>query len=204
MLTLRPYIPSDLDALYRICLETGDAGADASAQHNDPHLVGHIYAAPYGVLEPANVFVAEDDAGVSGYIVGTFDTRAFDDRLEREWWPALRTRYGAAKDLTEADRQRVEAIMTPGHPPADLVDDFPAHIHMNLLPRLRGQRVGTGLLDLWIEQARAAGVSGIHLGASATNTGGIAFWTRSGFKPLIEAPGVVWFGMSLQGVSPIN
>ncbi|MNL65347.1 Acetyltransferase (GNAT) family protein [compost metagenome] len=68
---------------------------------------------------------------------------------------------------------------------------------MNLLPRLRGQRVGTRLLALWIDKARTSGVTGIHLGASASNTGGIAFWTRSGFAPQREEPGVVWFGMTL-------
>jgi Acetyltransferases len=197
VLTLRPYEPADLDALYRICLETGDSGADATAQHADPQLVGHIYAAPYGVLEPHNVFVAEDGAGVAGYIVGAHDTHAFADRLEREWWPDLRRRYASATGLTDADRSRVEAIMKPGHPPADLVAQYPAHIHMNLLPRLRGQRVGSRLLNMWVEQARAAGVSGIHLGAGATNAGGIAFWSKCGFGIWREAPGVVWFGMKL-------
>ena len=197
MLTLRPYQPADLDALYRICVETGNAGQDASPLHSDLQLVGHIYAAPYGVLEPANVFVAEDDDGVAGYVVGTHDTDRFTARLESEWWPALRARYTNAEGMTAADRSRISSIMSPSHSPAELVAAYPAHIHMNLLPRLRGQRVGTRLLDLWIDQARAAGVKGIHLGASATNTGGIAFWTRSGFIPQREEPGVVWFGMNL-------
>lgn len=197
MLTLRPYRPDDLDALYRICLETGDAGQDATPLHNDPKLVGHIYSAPYAIYEPSNVFVAEDDMGVAGYVVGTYDTTAFDALLEQDWWPELRVKYASAQSMTAADRMRIKAIMTPSASPADLVATFPAHIHMNLLARLRGQRVGSRLLELWIEQARAAGVKGIHLGASATNAGGIAFWTRCGFVPQREEPGVVWFGMSL-------
>lgn len=196
MVELRPYRADDLEALYEICLLTGDAGQDASPLHNDRKVVGHIYAAPYGVLEPANVFVAEDDAGVAGYVVGTYDTRAFNERLEREWWPALRVHYVQATDLTAADRERVAYMHRPGDNPADIVAQYPAHIHMNLLPRLRGQRVGTGLLQLWIAQARAAGVSGIHLGASPSNAGGIAFWRHSGFTPL-RTQGAVWFGMGL-------
>ena len=196
MVELRPYRADDLEALYEICLATGDAGQDASPLHNDRKAVGHIYAAPYGVLEPGNVFVAEDDEGVAGYVVGTYDTRAFNERLEREWWPALRAHYAQAKDLTAADRERVAYMHRPGDNPPDIVAQFPAHIHMNLLPRLRGQRVGTGLLQMWIEQARKAGVSGIHLGASPSNAGGIAFWTRSGFTPL-RTEGAVWFGMAL-------
>lgn len=197
MLALRPYRPEDLDALYAICLQTGDASKDATPLHSDPQLVGHIYSAPYGVLEPDNVFVAEDDAGVAGYVVGTHDSNRFAVRLEQDWWPDLRAKYADTTGMTEADRDRIAAIMRPEKSPADIVAGYPAHIHMNLLSRLRGQRVGTRLLDMWVEQAKAAGVSGIHLGASASNSGGIAFWTRSGFTPLREEPGAVWFGMTL-------
>nr|WP_295892849.1 GNAT family N-acetyltransferase [uncultured Devosia sp.] len=197
MVALRPYRAGDLDALYDICLLTGDSGADATPLHSDGRLIGHIYAAPYGVLEPGNVFVAEDDEGVAGYVVGTYDTDAFEARLEREWWPALREHYAQVRgaDLTPADRHRIGAIRAPGANPPDIVAEYPAHIHMNLLPRLRGQRVGSGLLDLWVDQAKRAGVSGIHLGASPTNAGGIAFWSKN-FTPL-RTEGAVWFGMKL-------
>ena len=49
---VRPYHPADLDALYRVCLETGDAGRDATALYDDPTLLGHVYAAPYALFEP--------------------------------------------------------------------------------------------------------------------------------------------------------
>ncbi|WEK06620.1 MAG: GNAT family N-acetyltransferase [Candidatus Devosia phytovorans] len=199
MVTLRPYRESDLDALYAICLQTGDSGADATGQHNDPKAVGHLYAAPYGVLEPQHVFVAEDDAGVAGYVVGTFDTRQFEEWLESEWFPPLRTHYADVSQevVKPADRMRIEAIMTPGTNPAEIVAAYPAHIHMNLLPRLRGQRVGTGLLERWIDAARAGGVRGIHLGANSKNAGGIAFWSKSGFQPVAEIARTTWFGMNL-------
>src|SRR5580700_2330225 len=90
---IRPYRPSDLDELYRICLLTGDAGQDATPLYQDPRLLGHIFAAPYGILEPSLAFVAEDAVGVGGYIVGALDTQAFEARLESEWWPGLRGRY---------------------------------------------------------------------------------------------------------------
>lgn len=198
MVELRPYRAGDLDAVHEICLVTGDSGQDATSQHKQRRLIGHIYAEPYCLLEPPNVFVAEDDEGVAGYVVGTHDTDAFAARLEREWWPALRERYAQVPDadLTPADRQRIEVIRVPHVTPADIVAQYPAHIHMNLLPRLRGQRIGTGLLQLWVDQAISAGVPGIHLGASPINAGGIAFWSRSGFAPL-RTEGAAWFGMAL-------
>lgn len=199
MVELRPYRASDLDALYEICLVTGDSGKDASPLHNDRRAIGHLYSAPYGVLEPEQVFVAEDNEGVAGYVVGTHDTDAFAAKLERQWWPALRAHYGQVQksELTEADRDRVAAIMRPYINPPDIVARYPAHIHMNLLPRLRGQRVGSRLLQMWIAQAREAGVSGIHLGANSGNAGGIAFWQAGGFAPVQTVGRTAWFGMAL-------
>ena len=197
MVVLRPYAEGDLEALYHICLVTGDAGGDASALHSDPKLIGHLYAAPYAAVEPEHVLVAEDEEGVAGYLVGTHDTDGFAERLEREWWPALRRRYADATGLTAADRNRIAGIMRPYRAPEALVAAFPAHIHMNLLPRLRGQRIGTRLLQDWIATARAAGVRGIHLGANTGNSGGVAFRTASGFVPQATVGTTVWFGMAL-------
>jgi len=45
---IRPYLPSDLDALYRICLLTGDDGQDASSLYKDPRLPGHFSRLPMG------------------------------------------------------------------------------------------------------------------------------------------------------------
>ena len=94
---IRPYHPGDLDALYRICLLTGDDGQDATSLFHDPRLLGHFFAAPYGLFEPSLAFVTEDAEGVGGYIVGALDTQAFEEQLESEWWPGLRTRYPAPR-----------------------------------------------------------------------------------------------------------
>jgi len=40
---IRPVSQADLDALYEICLRTGDAGEDATHLYSDPRLLGEIY-----------------------------------------------------------------------------------------------------------------------------------------------------------------
>jgi len=76
--SIRPYRDSDLDDLYRICLQTGDSGEDATSKFEDPRILGDVFAAPYGLFEPSLAFVAEDETGVGGYIVRALDTRAAD------------------------------------------------------------------------------------------------------------------------------
>ena len=43
----------------------------------------------------------------TAYVVGTFDTKRFSERLDAEWWPALRTRYADAKGMSPADQARI-------------------------------------------------------------------------------------------------
>ncbi len=61
---IRSYHPSDLTALYRVCLKTGNYGSDASSHYTDPDLLGHVYVAPYVIFEPEYCFVLLMD-GVS-------------------------------------------------------------------------------------------------------------------------------------------
>ena len=195
----------DLDQIYGISLATGDGGQDASHLYRDGRLVGHIYSAPYVVLNPEMTLIAEDELGIAGYIVGTYDTAAFERRLEREWWPALRDQYAdPAGDLSgwTADERHSSAIHHPHTMWAEIVEAYPAHIHMNLMPRLQGQGVGSRLLEHWISEARQAGVRGVHLGVNADNQGGLRFWSSRGFERLLpplvpEAEASVWFGRTL-------
>lgn len=205
MTVLRPVRADDLEQIYQISLVTGDAGSDATKLHRDGKLIGHIYSAPYVMLSPETAFVAEDSEGVAGYIVGVFDTVAFEQRLERDWWPALRQAYSDPQgdpESWDADQKRIAAIHHPSSAPAALLEAFPAHIHMNLLPRLQGQGMGTKLLDRWLKNAREAGVEAVHLGANANNYGALRFWGSRGFSrlgpPLVDASDrTVWFGQRL-------
>ena len=200
MVTLRPFEPADLDALYAVALATGHAGGDASHLHRDPKLVGHIYAAPYALLAPDLAIVAADEQGVVGYVVGALDTAAWEESLERLWWPNLRREYAdpsdAPRDTWTHDQRRAYIIHHPGRTPAALVEAWPAHIHLNLLPRAQRRGVGSSLLEAWLDRAAARGVTAAHVGVNQTNTGGLRFWDARGFRTLtLEglAPGrTVW------------
>src|SRR5512138_30412 len=91
--SIRPYHPSDLVALYRVCLLTGDSGEDASALYRDPELLGHVYVGPYIVLEPDLAFTLVQDGAPCGYVLGARSSPAFYERCEHEWFPVLRERY---------------------------------------------------------------------------------------------------------------
>ncbi|WP_420403243.1 GNAT family N-acetyltransferase [Nisaea sp.] len=201
---IRTYREEDLPALYRISLLTGDAGGDARRLYRDPEIMGHVYVAPYAVLLPDLCLVAVDDEGVAGYLVGSADTRAFEARQERDWWPPLRRRYpdpGPVPDPAwDADTKRAHRIHHPeGVVPDAVVADHPGHLHMNLLPRLQRRGIGSRLLAAWYPRVREAGARRVHVGVNPGNAGGLAFWRRAGFTPIALPPEentgrAVWLG----------
>ena len=184
MTAIRPYRADDLDALYRICLATGDAGADASALYRDSKLVGHVYAAPYAVLSPGTAFVVEDEEGVGGYIVGPADTRAYEQWTEAKWWPQLRASYPDPPVVANADDRMAYLIYHPEITPARVRQAYPAHLHINLLPRLRRRGFGKRLMDTWLASVAAQGAHAAHLGVGVRNAGAIAFYSCYGFREI--------------------
>jgi GNAT superfamily N-acetyltransferase len=188
MLTIRQFRSDDLDALYRISLVTGLAGGDASHLYADPRLMGRIYAAPYALLEPQLALVVEDADGVAGFAVGTTDTTAWERRLEQSWWPALRERYAmpAEADALEwtPDQRRAFMIYRPPPTPPVVASAYPAHLHLNLLPRFHGRGVGTSLFDRWTSLANARGATALHVAVNRANIGGAIFWRKMGFADL--------------------
>ena len=196
---LRPYRPGDHDAVYDVCVRTGAAGEDATHLLGDPALLGHVYAGPYLALEPDLAFVVEDDGGVAGYILGAADTAAFEDRLEREWWPELRRRYPTYRTDGDAvfDDLLIALMHSPPRTRADLVATYPSHLHIDLLPRLQGQGWGRRLIDTLVERLRATGSHGLHLGVATANTKAQAFYGAVGFTKLADDGVSVTFAMPL-------
>jgi ribosomal protein S18 acetylase RimI-like enzyme len=201
MVEIRAYRHDDLDDLYRICLAT--APRIGAAAFRDLRLVRHVYAAPYAMLSPQSVFVIEDAHGVGGYILGAPDTRNFEARLETEWWPGLRKAYRDPSDRPRAewgsDQVMAYRIHHPLHTPSEIVEDYPSHLHINLLPRLRGRGFGRRLMAEWLGRIREMGSRGAHLAVRTTNLRAIRFYRACGFRELKLPPSsdLVWFGLAL-------
>jgi GNAT superfamily N-acetyltransferase len=184
MVELRLYRPSDLKTIYDICLATGDNGRDAAHLYCDPKLVGHVYAGAYAVLSPETAILAEDGEGVGGYIIGPADTYAFEKRCEAEWWPKLRMQYidpTGAPESWSLDNQMQHHIHRPDRTPRRINEIYPAHLHINLLPRLQGQGIGRILIDRWLETVWAMGARGACLGVSSRNERAVRFYRAYGF-----------------------
>jgi ribosomal protein S18 acetylase RimI-like enzyme len=181
--TIRCAVAADRAALYEICLLTGDAGGDASGLYSQRDLIGELWVGPYLALEPEHAFVADDGEGAVGYVLGAADTARFEAACEERWWPRLRDRFPdppTSGDLTP-DEQLHRWIHRPPRTPAAVLADYPAHLHIDLLPRAQGAGVGRRLIDTLLAALRRDGVRGVHLGVAAANHRAMGFYAHLGF-----------------------
>jgi len=195
---IRPYHPSDLAALYRICLLTGDSGKDATAIYNDPDILGQLYAAPYAVYEPDLCFVLTCLGNPCGYILGTRDSATFYKRCEKEWFPVLRERYPRPDDADMSADARITRIIHSVQKADEDMSPYPAHLHIDLLPEAQGQGMGRKLINTFLDKLRALEVPGVHLGVGKANTNAVGFYKRLGFELVKELEASINFGMSLK------
>ncbi|MFE6964002.1 GNAT family N-acetyltransferase [Agromyces sp. NPDC057679] len=191
MFEIRPYRPDDREDVALICLRTAAAGGDATGVYSDDTLMPEVFALPYVEYAPELAFVVADaDTGRAfGYVMAIADTAAFIEWWRREWGPGFAARHPAAGEPTShaPDFTEAELIDAGLHPERMLVPElaeYPAHLHIDLLPELQGQGFGRRLIERVRAELAARGVPALHLGLAAANTGARAFYDRLGFHEL--------------------
>ncbi len=189
-MSIRAAVEADRDRIARICLLTGRRGGDATGVFGDDTALADVYATPY--LEGPGGFclVWDVDGEPHGYVLGTSDTVAFQRWFVEDWWTRVGPRHlGRSAD----DVGLHDAAADPARMLGPAVDEYPAHLHIDLLPDQQGQGAGRRLIEAACAHLSDAGVAGVHLVAERANEGAQAFYPRVGFEAVAEDDGsVTW------------
>ena len=190
---IRPARAGDRDAVYEVCLRTGDAEATPPGSSTVTCWATSGPGPTWRCVRTSRSS-PRPPSGVEGYIVGAEDTAAFETECDARWWPARRARYAdppGDRELTFDEVLR-RHVHRPPRAPLDVLVDHPAHLHVNLLPRLQGHGVGRRLLATLFDAM--VGVEGIHLGVAPRNARAAAFYVHNGFVPVgrPRGPGEGW------------
>jgi ribosomal protein S18 acetylase RimI-like enzyme len=188
---IRPYRESDHTAVYDVCVRTADAGGDARGKYHSDDLMPDLFAGPYVFLEPDFAFVLDDGGRAVGYVIGTPDTAAFARAYRARWIPRLAGRYPIPPDPPTSQEEEMvalhyqpERLVWPGH------QEYPAHLHIDLLPPFQGAGYGRAMMETFYVAAARAGAAGVHVTVVKANTRALGFYHRLGFLPVeIAEPG---------------
>lgn len=207
---IRPARFADLPALRTICHDTVLAGQPPPQPLPCFALPACLYVEPYLHAPQAWVWVIEDAAGVMGYVAGAADSAAFYAWLNADWLPLRRRDFAAAAPLSVGAESAAQGVDATAALQARLLNRlssewqappgmqaFPAHLHINLLPRAQGQGAGRRLIHCLLESLTQAGACGVHWGVDPANTAAIGFYRKLGFAEVMEEPGCIWFALPL-------
>jgi ribosomal protein S18 acetylase RimI-like enzyme len=166
--------------LIDICHHTGNTRVE-------PYLFGLRWCLDYLWHDTENCFVAVDQHTdqVVGYILGTLDSAAQVRRFNTVMLPRIRLHLKSMRNKTSHDLVFYLMIRFI-HQDAldDLFTEYPAHLHINLLPDYQRDGIGGQLLATYEDNLREKNIPGYHLGVAASNQGGISFYRKQGLDQL--------------------
>lgn len=197
MVIIRGVKLSDKTALYDVCVATGDSGNDATGHHPDHEMLGDVYVGPYLALAKDTSFALVDEKGIGvGYGLSTIDTLAFEKLCETNWWPAIQKKYQNF-EKHKSSSFLIAEIFNPSKSPTVVLADYPAHGHIDLLPKYQGQGFGREMMATMERRLQELGSKGFHLRVSSLNTRGLKFYDALGYSILHKTDSEVIVGKRL-------
>ncbi|PTA69688.1 GNAT family N-acetyltransferase [Deinococcus arcticus] len=187
-LTVRPIQPGDEAAVGRVAYQTGFFGHSAARYFPDAALFAALWVGPYFRGGGFGGFVAQQEGAVVGYVLGSPSAAQYRRALA-----GLVVEQGGSL-LRQSGFRGLPYLWRAARWPAPHADEhaFPAHLHLNLLPRARGHGAGEGLLRAHLQVLAGAGVPGVQLATTAENAAALRLYARLGFTVAARRTTPLW------------
>ena len=210
IMTIRKYKAKDRNSLIDICYHTGYMGEDCEVKggrnhFTDKKLFGLLFCQYYLDNEPENCFVAEVNGRVVGYIIGTLNSSFQSKRfattmiLKIIFRLFFITLIKHVRDFFMLMGLIVVGVKIVGESPdpsnispEQLLKEYPAHLHINLLEGYQRKGLGSQLMNEFTMHLKKHGINGVHLETSTQNKKAIPFYRKQGFKIVSRSIGNLW------------
>lgn len=191
-MNIRPVTKDDLEAVGQIAYATGFFGQSAAHYFKDANLFRDIWVRSYIHGPGCCNYLAEQEGKVVGYIVGTCNQQAHVRYLAFNLFPFVLRRwargeypYWASSFLHLLRVFRYSRKAAPAQ-------RYPAHLHLNLLPEVRGLGLGRELLQAYLACLKARRLPGVQLSTTRENQAAVALYQKLGFKIFAEYESPLW------------
>jgi len=187
---IRPYQPRDRAAVREVCRATAYAGDGAALL--DPRLFTDLMIRAWTDFGAGPLWVVEREGAVEGYLAGCFNLPRFARIQAWRVVPPAVARALAGGLLFLPGLWRLVAGLprfiaaSRGGPS---LEGFPCELHLNLLPSARGCRLGTRLVELFLNEVARREMPGVHATVYEGNEPARRFFEHLGFRSLGRRPG---------------
>lgn len=185
-MNIRKYQEKDFEATKYVCVQDmiGKKGWETVLEY-----VEIMFCRYYLEKEPENCFVAVDENDkVIGYVYGVKDY----DKYQANFGEYINcvARIENRRFLSEA--------MIEMYDHAIYKKDYPAHLHIDILPDYQSKGIGSKLIKAFCDNLKEHNVKGVMLIVGSENEGARRFYERNGFTLLQDMPTGAAYGMKLE------
>ena len=129
-----------------------------------------------------------------GYCIGAADTTSFAQRWRDVFTPTIDPTLVPHPDVQTSDsrmeredarhfRKAVyEADCSMLLPWPQVLEQYPAHLHIDILPEYQRKGWGSVLMQVFLGAVKSVGAKGAHLDMVQSNTSARAFYEKVGFQ----------------------
>ena len=169
---IRQYNDQDNKAVRYVC----HASSTTPAHKASLRLVCLLHTDYYLAQDKAHAFVATDEFDKPvGYVLCDVDFKKY-----AQLYPTY------IADVKKESRKDFKDSLFIIKNCAEIADDYPAHLQMNVLPSFQNRGIGRSLVETEIARLRGEGINGVHVVLKQSNKAALAFFERLGFQKLLR------------------
>jgi len=184
---IRHFQQTDRPYVRKLAWSTAFLGEPASAFFDDKEFFMDCLTLYFTDYEPGSCFIAESDNKVVGYLLGAKDTAAMDKVAKLKIAPRLLAKslvngiFLKKKNIIFVFRLLASFLKGEFRMP-DFSGEYPATLHINLDRNSRNQRIGSKLMDYYLEYLAGESIPGVYLATMSDMASG--FFQKQGFNLL--------------------
>lgn len=172
MVTIRKYEEKDKENVQFVCLNS--EGPEEAPDEATGRFILITFCNYYLEHEPENCFVVDDDGRAVGYIICAENYDKYKEIFDRDYLP-LTEEFGP---------ERYRWALTSSDPQGEFKGEYPAHLHIDILPEYHRLGLGGQLVSTLREHLASKGIDGVCLCCGPNNERAVNFYKKRGFTLL--------------------
>ena len=173
MVTIRKYEEKDKENVQFVCLNS--EGPEEAPDEATGRFILITFCNYYLEHEPENCFVVDDDGRAVGYIICAENYDKYKEIFDRDYLP-LTEEFGP---------ERYRWALTSSDPQGVVKNEYPAHLHIDILPEYQRLGMGGKLVTALCEHLTEKGIKGVCLTCGPKNERAMNFYKKRGFTLLL-------------------
>ncbi len=183
MIEIRKYNDADFSDVQFVCLNSEGEPPEKEMCE----FVLHIFCDYYLENEGENCFVLSHDGKSVGYVICAENYDDFEVLYENKYIPQI---MHMSEGLVNWANEAYEFQKK-------FKDEYPAHLHIDILPKYQRCGWGSKLINILVEHLKEKGVKGVMLSTGVDNKNACSFYKKYGFKELGVYNKEVAFGIKM-------